>query len=219
MTTNTLNLRKLALSICARFGLNSLHHWVAKPAYSDRPDDAQSLIRADGLTLHLSGPSYSHKDKVEVRLNRPRNKKGEYVTLYAEKGGGTISDPSICMGVTKTGDEMAKDIVRRLLPDAETVFALVKARIDIEDRAAANHLALIRSIASTLGETVEKGHNGEPRTHFYVSSTASPHASLNQTLASIEVRYGGAVHFELDPGESKALALIAFLRSPAYLNA
>ena len=116
---------------------------------------------------------------------------------------------------------MARDIERRLLADAECVHALVVEQIAKADDYAARHLAALLTIAQAAGmaDVPRQYKSNEPR---YVVNVTDPRDKAHDPrrwLADVEVRGSDCIHFTLDAKCGQAAALIAFLRSPAYLNA
>lgn len=81
-----------------------------------------NLCRADGLTLYVSRPI---RGRVEIALLRPRDASGSYPSLW--NGTGKVGDPLVTVSVTRPADAVAKDLARRLIPDAERVRALALA--------------------------------------------------------------------------------------------
>jgi hypothetical protein len=108
--------------------------WSAAPAYNEpRQDSPALLFRNDGLKLWV-GEEY--KNRVQISLSRPRDGKGQWLSVYAPNGA-RIDDPSIGVGSSKAPALVAKDIARRLLPDAERVLALALKAIEASDSYAA----------------------------------------------------------------------------------
>ena len=77
--------------------------------------DKISLQRADGLNLWFHS-RYNTPDKITVKYG---NSEKSYVTVYENHN--KLDYPSINVSADKEASKIAKDIVRRLLPDAETV--------------------------------------------------------------------------------------------------
>lgn len=100
--------------------------WEASPQSNEYAQCGWELRRDDGLTIYLSGPSYDHKTQFRFGLSAPRHN-GHYVEAY--DGNERLNHPVIGCGIAKTPEQMARDIERRLLPDAERVNGLVLARI------------------------------------------------------------------------------------------
>lgn len=105
--------------------------WSILSAWPDDPRSPFYLHRADGLTLflHLTD-TYQSKGKGHASYQRPQGAKGERLDLYAPNGGSRVEDPSIHFALTKTAEQIAKDITRRLLPEAHEVHALALRAVD-----------------------------------------------------------------------------------------
>lgn len=98
--------------------------WTVRPMpHCTDPSSPFLLARADGLTLFFSLRSAWNKpDKGLCSYYRPSGPDNARVSVY--ENGKQLPDPSIHFSVTKTPEQMAKDITRRLIPDAERVHAL-----------------------------------------------------------------------------------------------
>ncbi len=186
------------------------------PEYVGQIISCGPLVRSDGLELYFRGGSYGQKGKLDISHVRPRSPNRAYVDLY--EGNSRVASPEIGVSETKTGEQIAADIVRRLLPEAERVNALALAQIERENDAASRKLALLESVSRAAGlDSAPKMHNSEePRYSFYV--TDRPGKGDREVLASVEVRGSDSVHFTIDTEGKQAEALIRFLRSPAYLT-
>ena len=90
------------------------------------------------LSLYLSNGGYQLKDRISISHDRPRHRDGSYVELWEKNSSGKIVTPSIKVTETKSPTQIAKDIVRRLLPEAQRVEQLaveaIRAQIAYEDK-------------------------------------------------------------------------------------
>lgn len=182
--------------------------WVARPVSEDYHDSNFYLIRADGLTLFLahSRGNWAPKGKLRVSHNRPRNG-GQYVELYAGAPHyGKIESPDMNVAETKSAAQIAADIVRRLLPEAETVERLTREKIAATNDYETRKRATLERVSYAAEEPIAMRHGtNEPR---------------------FEGRAGEGVRFEIcgpdeanftvRTNEAQALALLAFLKSPAF---
>lgn len=116
------------------------------------------LVRDDGLRLWFREGGYGNEGRITISFNRPRNAKGDYVTLWQPKGSGRVADPSITVAADKASEKIAKDIYRRLLAEAEVVFGLAKAKIASEDDYEARKIQSINKLAEICG--------GQPERHY-----------------------------------------------------
>lgn len=207
-----LSLSTLAPLICRALGFNSLHHWTARPVSEDRSEPNFYLTRADGLTLFLadSRGGWAAKGRLFIQHSRPRSN-GKWVDLWENTNTvngakwGSIAAPEITVADSKTPEQIAADIVRRLLPEAERVDGLARAQITRESNAEAARDETAQAIAAAIGAEAETGHDGKPR------------ASFHHRGASVRVNGGDSVRVELSSvTKAQALALIAFMDSDAY---
>lgn len=103
--------------------------WEAKPQSEEHPESGWYLQRADGLRLFLSPPGCHNRTAFGVSLSGRSRKNGpQYVEVYDDKGQ-RVCHPSINVGATKEPAQMAKDIDRRLLADAERVHKLIEEKL------------------------------------------------------------------------------------------
>lgn len=178
--------------------------WTARPIHPEGGSNENCyLIRADGLTLFFAGSrgGWAAKGRFLLQHSRPR-KDGKWVELWENHN--TVKAPEITVADTKTAEKIAADIVARLLPEAERVNALALASIARDNSAEAARIDTARAIAGAIGADVECGRDGSPRSSFY-------HRGV-----SLTVNTGESVRVELTATRAQALALLAFLDSPAY---
>lgn len=102
--------------------------WSIEP--TDRRHDCNfRLIRADGLRLWFSPIGrYDRPGKGYVSYDRLRDRKNGWIYAY-DADHKEILDPSIKYALTKSPEQVAKEIARRLLPDAEALHAQVVERL------------------------------------------------------------------------------------------
>lgn len=118
------------------------------------------IVRNDGLTIYFCYgdvfPLYGLTGRIVIGFSRPHDAKGQYLTLWADKGTGTIPDPRITVVDTKTDEQIAKEIVRRLLPDAEKVFALATTAINSHNKFETDKVWAANKIAFHCGTEPER---------------------------------------------------------------
>lgn len=103
--------------------------WEIAPAWPDDPKSPFYLTRDDGLQLFLRlSDTYREKGKGSASYCRPKDSSGRYVTIY--DNGKLVMEPVIGFAITKTPQEIAKDIIRRLIPDAERVHVLALRAVE-----------------------------------------------------------------------------------------
>ncbi len=218
--TQSVNLLSLAVSICAALpGV-----WTAsKVSPEDGEDGAAQLVRADGLELWIPrmNGGWAPKGRIAVRYSRPRDAKKQYLHLYeSAPSHGKIADPEITVSPSKTGEQIASDIIRRMLPECERIQALALANNKAHNDYETNRRAALVRLASIAGTQIrENGNNGAIYYSLYITPQDRAPDDYGNVLATVEVRSADSVKFDLSPDAGKAAALIAFLRSPAYLNA
>ncbi len=217
-----INLATLAPAIAAALSSLSFRQWTLSELVTyPRSDGECVLTRADGLALYVVAGGYGNAGRITITHRRPRDAKGGYVVLYPKHGTGQISNPEIKVSGAKDGEQIAKDIVRRLLPDAESVQALAVASIAATNAYEDRRLAMLRAVceAASIPTPGKSKHNSEQTFNVWIPHPTIKNFESGYDLARVEVRSDYA-EIKVDAkGEAKARALIAFLRSPAYLNA
>ena len=162
-----------------------------------------ALLRSDGLKIFSRANHYGFREKIQFSFIRPRDDKGNYVELYDENG--RISDPSIACSLSKTEDKLAQDIVRRLLPDAERIFALANEKINSFKEAQDKRLALLRQMTEAAQvELPEQDRYGNQSFYFPLGQNNSCEISTGYSSVDISLR-------NLPP--HRAERIIRFLRS------
>lgn len=183
-----------------------------------------NLIRADGLKLWVRAGSYNHKGKVYVRYVRPSDVDGRNgYSLYGAEvptqyGGVTrpkLEDPSMECTDTKTGEQIARDIARRVLPDAEAVQS-----------AALAHLAewkAHREAKASLGEQITaviKAHRvNKPQSvdGDLTLDLADPIKGFTNGYGTVRVNSSTSIDFDLKGiTPARALRLAAFLANDTF---
>jgi len=122
----------------------------------DRNENEQ-LTRGDGLQLWTRAGGYGNEGRVAISFDRPNDARGQYMTLW-NKAGDKVSDPRITVSADKTPEQVAKDIARRVLPDAEKVFVLANESINLHNKFETDREWAIKKIAFHCG--------GEPARHY-----------------------------------------------------
>lgn len=104
--------------------------WLAAPHSSESSDTSFTLRRpSDNLSLWLDfGRAQWKGGKASVGLKRPLGSNRDWVGAYWPSGA-AVECPSVGFSAEKTPAAVAKDIVRRLLPDAEAVLPLLLAAV------------------------------------------------------------------------------------------
>lgn len=126
--------------------------WTASPAHGSASDIGCPFIltRRDGLQLFFAPfAAYSRKGMGYASYNRPRDAKGKHVEVYGTTIGARLTDPSIKFSLSKTAEQVARDIQRRLVPEAEKLHQEVLRRIESEN-AYHDRAASAAEVAKTL---------------------------------------------------------------------
>lgn len=158
-----------AAAICAALNKPPGPKWTPRPLSQEYPDCAFYLTRADGLALYMNPPSkYDRPGAVPFHfaLSAPR-RNGTHVDAYTGTGKDwkRATSPTIGSAATKTPEQMARDITRRLLPLAEIHHAATLARIASLDAADNAQHQTAAAIADACG--IELGtdyHTKKPAT-------------------------------------------------------
>lgn len=196
---------QIAFDTCTALGSN----WKAVPISDEYKESGFYLKRADGLTLFFSPPSYSHRNKFHVSYSRPRHN-GSWFELYEKDASGylqKVSDPSANLSETKTADQLAKDISRRILPEAEKVHKLALERIAYENSAKDAQQASALRVSVAVNKPLQskyQGKAGEKETSGHIDG-----------IGTWQAEAGGRVSFSLyslpiDKAEKLAALLASF---------
>ena len=87
------------------------------------------LTRAGGLRIWISGPDWSGKDRHSIHWSSPH---GQPCKFWS--GGVTHEPETITVSAKKTPAQIAADIIRRTMPNAEKMQALLQEHIAREAR-------------------------------------------------------------------------------------
>ncbi len=156
------------------------------------------LIRTDGFRLWFREGGYGNEGRITIHFSRPRNADGEYVTLWRVGCSGKYADPSITVGATKTSDKIAKDIQRRLMVEAEEVFALALDRINQDNAYKLARIKTIEKIAEIAG--------GQPERH-YQSKELTGEIDPLKCAGVVSFQSSGYGRFKVSSGDSISLEL------------
>ena len=131
--------------------------------------DKISLQRADGLNLWFHS-RYNTPDKITVKYG---NSEKSYVTVYENHN--KLDYPSINVSADKEASKIAKDIVRRLLPDAEKVHKLVLEKVAAEKAHVDGKTKTIYDLASFCNTIPNRRHSNQE-----LSGEVSPYEGIKQ---------------------------------------
>jgi len=131
--------------------------------------DKISLQRADGMNLWFHS-RYNTPDKITVKYG---NTEKSYVTVYENYS--KLDYPSINVSADKDASKIAKDIVRRLLPDAEKVHKLVLQTVAAEKAHVDGKTKTIYDLASFCDAIPNRRHSNNE-----LSGEVSPYEGIKQ---------------------------------------
>lgn len=123
---------------------------------------AREIIKGD-IKLFIRADSYQSKGKFEISGSYPRDAKGQYINPYEYN---ESRADKINVAMTKTPDQIAKDIERRLMPEYLLRLAKVQERISSNDNYHSSRQETIKEIASATGFEVST-HVEDGAIYFY----------------------------------------------------
>lgn len=170
--------------------------WAIEPNSDEYANCNFYLVRADGMKLMVAAPSYSHKNKFHIFLSPPRDD-GQWIGVYVN--GTKLECPSINVSETKSPVQIARDIERRLLPDAEIYFAEANQILAKRNAAADKQRQNIIAVCNALGRPPIERY-GKLQESFY-------HENLDVIVNVESVSIKGS--FNID----KALAILNFIKT------
>lgn len=108
--------------------------------------------------LYINAANYGSNDRIVIGGITPRDPKTrQYVRVYVPSATGGHDEfkfSSISVSTTKSAETIAKDIVRRFLPDYLKAVDLTLAKIAEEQAYADNKRANLEACAATLNKTL-----------------------------------------------------------------
>jgi hypothetical protein len=145
------------------------------------PDDYNNKAEMgkDHERLIISNGGYKLGDRIKVYGVMPRPKDGRYMR---------VSSMEITMAVTKTAEQMAKEIGRRFLPEYREKLAECLALIDEHDSAQSDQRASLERMAAVMGKDIHWHNEREANGAIY---------SYDGAISKVEAQYGGKVKIEL----------------------
>lgn len=132
-------------------------------------EDKISLQRADGMNLWFL-TRYNTPGKITVKYGNSEN---SYVTVYENHN--KLNYPSVNVSADKDASKIAKDIVRRLLPDAEKVHKLVLEKVAAEKAHVDGKTKTICDLASFCDTAPNRRHSNNE-----LSGEVSPYEGIKQ---------------------------------------
>lgn len=92
--------------------------------------------------------SYGTKDRIMISGSYPRDAKGSYINPY---GYNESRADKISVAASKTPEQIAKDITKRLLPEVERCLGIVQKQIDQNDNYHSSRKETIKYVADKTG--------------------------------------------------------------------
>lgn len=123
---------------------------------------AREISKGD-IKLFIRADSYGHKGKFEIIGSYPRDSKGQYINPYDYN---ESRADKINVSMTKTPEQVAKDIERRLMPEYLLRLAKIKKRIDESDNYHLSRQETIKQIAKATGFEIST-HVEDGAIYFY----------------------------------------------------
>lgn len=219
-TKMEMGMEQLAAQVALALSAETGDSWAARPVYND--DDAcrashQYLVRADKLRLWMSGPDWSGKDRLTV-THSPDNDLSRVGAVY--DGGARVDPPdSISVSALKNPSQIARDISRRLLPDASIYFEKLKAQHAKDCEAANARLAFFHKLGAASGGKLNFEYRMPDltRPHFSVSLGGKSETWDRHGYGEITVSSGDSCKITLESvPPDVALTICEFLRDNVY---
>lgn len=164
--------------------------WTIKPLSKEHTDSSFYLVREDGLTIFGNPNGYGHENK--LGLSWSSNRELRDVTH--------IGSATIYVSIWKTAQQIAKDIVRRLLPECETFHASQNAALAKQNERITQRDSVRKTICELLGKP-ERPEKDREETYYGEKFTVTLGYSGNVTIAPEHM------------GIEKAEKLIKFLKT------
>lgn len=194
MTRDEMESRFLALrgTICAALVKAGAPGFTIKQPESDMPGDAARLLRLTrgdtGLGLVLTCNAYQDSGKVRVAVDTPTDAKrramwwGDIMPYNVEKGGREPT-PEIKVSLDKPADQIARDVVRRLMPRLDAAWPIFQKRMAEVTESMGNRAAMLETLRGMGGRfTLREGDD---------SSTVHVAFSVGSRNLSVEVNEYG----------------------------
>lgn len=104
---------------------------------------------------------YARNGKWEVSVGLPKDKKGE-TPYYDEK---QFPKPSCNLSITKSPEQLVKDIQRRIFPEYDPLFAEIKRKIELHNQSYDHHDQVKKRVEDTLGVKFRPDFHNPNKTH------------------------------------------------------
>ena len=138
----------------------------------------------------LLSPEYNDSTRLTVVGITPRGKNRQYVRVYVPSATGGWDEfkfSSIGVSAKKTAEQIAKDIVRRFLPNYRKAVILVRAKIAADEKYAADKRANLEACARTLNATLRSDYRDIRGCDAVYEPLGSFHSNIGDTIR-IEVK-------------------------------
>jgi hypothetical protein len=175
--------------------------------------DRSTLVRvSDGLEIYMTQPWNKRGPNGKLEIKQAYKSEAWKIPASGEYADPTDYNtvlPSIGASASKSPDKIARDIVRRLLPDAEAMHTKALERVskssEYHDTQAANMAA--------LGLEPQRGDRGAPRYEADLGSYAAggPRATVKTYTDDVSIELSG-----LTVEEAKAVLAALTFRKGSY---
>ena len=125
--------------------------WEAKAFHGDYPHSNYSFKRTSDGVGFWARDTGGKNSRWEFCFDAPLNGRGRQSAVYRKTGSGRLPHPSITCAKTKSGEQLARDVAKRLLPDLEEVHALYLEQIEKDDAYEARR-KVAQEVADELNE-------------------------------------------------------------------
>jgi len=181
--------------------------------YQDQEVSSCYLIRSDGLKIWSE---IDHKGKILFSWSRPQYKGGWFDIRNNDNV--SVKDPSILVSINKSAETIAKDLVKRLLPDAERLQEIANEKISSWTESANLTRQAVQAIANSACVPGPRKYDFQKKTsvpdHDGTEVDLYPAWTAGTGCGKAKVNNGGRdVDFELKSiPTDKAREIACFLR-------
>lgn len=160
--------------------------WDAKNGYADDGRDA-FLFRASGELIHLTRDGYRQSGRIEIMGTGEPELSDHWPHDRARQG---RRRHQITVSTTKTPDQIARDISRRLLPEYLAAFDTAVAAKRVADEWETARQRLVNEIIDTLDGKATPPHcRGDVEFgDWHSNSEINGHVTVSGSDAKLEIR-------------------------------
>jgi hypothetical protein len=126
------------------------------------PDNEVYNLVLPQFTLSVQCNGYRMEGKASISYLRPRDSKGQWVEVW--KNNVRQHDPSIKLSLSKSPEQIAKDIKNRLWSDTFILDELVKEKIAQDNKFLDEKAELLKEVATILRNEPERNYQSKELT-------------------------------------------------------